>query len=355
MAPDAELTLEIVSPLFIGGAEPRAGDPAAEGLRVPSLRGALRYWFRALLAAEDRGKLAREEERLFGSAEVPSPLVVRVEPLSPCKALSWDQVKRAGGGSPPRGAGGWAVSGLGYLGDVALRATRGDPARSALPPGCRYRAVLRWRRRTPPGREESDRLAATVWLFSHLGSLGTRARRGFGAVQVAEVEAPGFLEASLEALRLPVPTRSPSELADELERARPVMRRHMLASRPVGEYPNLSVCEVRVVGDQTFPGWRDALEWVGGEYRAFRTRHPLRRRIPFGLPIPQRSGRPLSIDDLKRRASPIRFRPVKLASGSYALLAVLFKDQLFRETSADHSLLRSFFDSLGGRAIAFSP
>lgn len=39
------VTLETVTPLFLGAAEPRGG---AE-LRAPSFRGALRYWPRALV------------------------------------------------------------------------------------------------------------------------------------------------------------------------------------------------------------------------------------------------------------------------------------------------------------------
>lgn len=356
MGADAELVLEVVSPMFIGGAEPRAGDPAAEGLRVPSLRGALRYWFRALLGAPSLDVLAPEEAALFGSAERPSPLVLRIEPLGRVRAVSWDAVKREGG--PPLrvsgGASGFQASGIGYLGDVALRQTRGDLPRRALPAGVRYRAVLRWRRRTPPGPEERDRLAATLWLLSRLGALGTRARRGFGAIQVAAVQAPGFLEGSLRTLPLPVGARSPAELVEELERGGQQIRRLRLASGPVGDYPNLSVCEVRVLDGRAFRGWAEALEYVGGQYRAFRMQRPLARRIPFGLPIPQRGGGPPPVDGLKRRASPLRFRPVKLATGDCALLVVLFEDRLFPRTDADHSVLRSFLGSLGGRPIRFS-
>lgn len=44
MAPEpAELTLEVISPLFIGGADPPSRDLAREGVRPPSLRGALRF------------------------------------------------------------------------------------------------------------------------------------------------------------------------------------------------------------------------------------------------------------------------------------------------------------------------
>lgn len=39
------VTLETVTPLFLGGADPRG----APELRAPAFRGALRYWLRATL------------------------------------------------------------------------------------------------------------------------------------------------------------------------------------------------------------------------------------------------------------------------------------------------------------------
>ncbi|WP_448575939.1 type III-B CRISPR module RAMP protein Cmr1, partial [Thermomicrobium sp.] len=43
--PSIRLPLETLTPLFLGGADPR-GDPE---LRASSVRGALRFWLRALL------------------------------------------------------------------------------------------------------------------------------------------------------------------------------------------------------------------------------------------------------------------------------------------------------------------
>ncbi len=43
--PSLTVTLETVTPLFLGGADPRG----APELRAPSFRGAMRYWLRAAL------------------------------------------------------------------------------------------------------------------------------------------------------------------------------------------------------------------------------------------------------------------------------------------------------------------
>ncbi len=355
MRPEAVLTLEAVSPLFIGGADPR-GDPGPECLRAPSLRGALRYWLRAVVSADDPGRLREAEAELFGSANHPSPLGLRVESMGPPRIKTWGQIKAMGepmtqqrpgpGARPP-------VSGLGYLGDVALRKTREESERRAIAAGSRFRVVLRWRAAGAASDGDLARLAATLWLFGRLGGLGTRARRGFGALQVREVVDGGFLAAAFEAYPPVVAARSATELAAELTRLAPSLSSLRVGRGASDGYPNLSVCEVAVPTEE-FRSPYEALEWMGGRYRSFRDGvRPLERRIPFGLPIPRRGAGPITVDHLNRRASPLRFRPVLLATGSYAMVAVLFRDRLFPQHPSSHRVIEEFLESLNGPRVRF--
>ena len=92
--PWTTLNLQVTTPLFNGGADP-AGDaglraPGEAGLRVASVRGAMRFWFRAFAGAHtgpDLALLATLERRVFGGiaaqrdggeAAVQSPLVLRL-------------------------------------------------------------------------------------------------------------------------------------------------------------------------------------------------------------------------------------------------------------------------------------
>ncbi|MGQ9778178.1 MAG: type III-B CRISPR module RAMP protein Cmr1, partial [Thermodesulfobacteriota bacterium] len=59
---ELKVTLETVTPLFLGGAAPRG----APELRAPSFRGALRYWLRALVGAAGERSMRQHEDRLFG-------------------------------------------------------------------------------------------------------------------------------------------------------------------------------------------------------------------------------------------------------------------------------------------------
>ncbi len=75
------VTLETVTPLFLGGADP-SGAPE---LRPPSFRGALRYWLRAALGGvigDNLEALKRAEAEVFGSTERASKIGVRVAPFS---------------------------------------------------------------------------------------------------------------------------------------------------------------------------------------------------------------------------------------------------------------------------------
>src|SRR6266849_5073751 len=66
MAMLIEATYRVVTPLFCAGADPNCPE-----IRVPSFKGVLRYWWRALAWARlsgDLNEIHREEEALFGSS-----------------------------------------------------------------------------------------------------------------------------------------------------------------------------------------------------------------------------------------------------------------------------------------------
>jgi CRISPR-associated protein Cmr1 len=61
-----EIELMTVTPLFLGGSDPRGQPPE---LRPPSFRGAMRYWYRAALGGvvgDDWKKVRQLEGKVFG-------------------------------------------------------------------------------------------------------------------------------------------------------------------------------------------------------------------------------------------------------------------------------------------------
>jgi len=58
-----EFEVEVVTPLFLGGADPKKAE-----LRAPSIKGALRFWWRAIHPNLSIIELKKQESRIFGDA-----------------------------------------------------------------------------------------------------------------------------------------------------------------------------------------------------------------------------------------------------------------------------------------------
>lgn len=61
---EIKLSLQTVTPLFLGGSNPK-GEPE---LRAPSFRGVMRFWLRALLG----GILGDDQQEIFNQKSLPS-------------------------------------------------------------------------------------------------------------------------------------------------------------------------------------------------------------------------------------------------------------------------------------------
>ncbi len=162
---------QIVTPLFLSGPVP--GRPE---LRAPSVRGALRFWFRAGMGAAgvaDPKRLHRLEAALFGDTGRASRVGVAVGdyrgagPLPGGKTVRWP-----------------SSQGFLYLSCQALY--KGGARGTTLIRGC-YPAggAFELRLALRPGPEEPVRaLLAALWLLAHLGGLGARTRRGYGGLRL---------------------------------------------------------------------------------------------------------------------------------------------------------------------------
>ena len=189
------LTLQVTTPLFNGSADPDdTGGFRAEnepGVRVASIRGAMRFWFRALagtLAGPDVRLLSSLERRVFGGiadqrsggeAATASPLILRLpDPPKPSRDASFLE----------RPEGTW-ISYL--LGLGLMRPGQGGASllRSCVAPGGKpFELKIGFRhdrRATADVQQAIEALAlASLWLTCAYGGLGARVRRGFGGVRI---------------------------------------------------------------------------------------------------------------------------------------------------------------------------
>ena len=208
------LPLRVITPIVGGGVEAMEPD-TVDIVRLPEVRGVLRWWWRALYAgeAEEPDALFQREAALWGGVDVPAgpeKTSYRSRVRLQSRILSPGRVVPAGTHQPgrdgkPRAFPTWTLGkGLGYALFPLQRTTderrkfRGQamPTRAVrtgvrfelsvavvAPPrpkdetdeGKRQRLQARW-------PDEIREVLQTLWAWIHLGGLGARTRRGFGAL-----------------------------------------------------------------------------------------------------------------------------------------------------------------------------
>ncbi|MEW6276669.1 MAG: type III-B CRISPR module RAMP protein Cmr1 [Bacillota bacterium] len=349
---EVKFECEVLTPLFLGGADPRLNPE----LRASSVRGALRYWFRALVggsnlisyrSVDEIERLNREEEQVFGSTERGSPVSVIVIPEAK-PAIVQFQKERTG-----KDYLFWSMAASGPRENPA----RYQPAREYIQPGTRFQVKLR----THFHGGALKKAVVALWLLANLGALGARANRGAGSIQATvEQDIPG------------VPAFKVCRTIDELEAFLTEGVCQCLAAvtgvdgcwrrfenPPLHDVLSPDGAEIWLVADDK-AGWQTyaaALNGIGERLRDYRSHRrrvgradhdavlewlqrggegPLIRRAAFGLPLPFRysQGRPGDVIQSTisaRRGSPLKIRVTRLATGRYVGVLTLFKSRFIPE------------------------
>jgi len=155
---EVSLEVEAVTPIFIAGADQR--NIENEGLRAPSLKGLLRWWFRAIMGGMTTvNNLKKLENDAFGSTNKRSPLRI----ISTCESqpvqmnIPYD---------------------LRYLW-FSIHLQR---RMYCYPPRTKFKVTLSSR------DKNSLKIAlGCLWALIYLGGIGTRMRRGAGSWKVSKV------------------------------------------------------------------------------------------------------------------------------------------------------------------------
>lgn len=283
------LTLQVTTPLFNGGAYddgklgPRPADEA--GIRVPSIRGAMRFWFRALAGSvigPDLKLLSRVESQVFGSTDRTSPLILRIVG-HPRVVLPSARSNFLSEITDPELDPRWLV----YLMGQSLAEVRKDSGpkilRPYVPPGQDIQLKIGFRHHTgdtAQTREAIEVLAfAALWLTCAYGGAGARTRRGFGGLRIAEISGP--LPDPWTASTLPSPDLAHYQELSRLWRPGPIdaclAAIDVLAPgansgwNRIPDYPVLSeeYAPARISG-RPYGNWQEALLDAGNLLREFR-------------------------------------------------------------------------------------
>jgi len=291
-------TYRIVTPMFIGNAEQKA-----DSVRPPAIKGALRFWWRALnwgRCLQEAGsesvaltQLHRQEASLFGSAADENGagqgrflLRVRQQPRIALETV-WPQNN----------------TGSGYLG-YGLMATNDQLHREGLREDVDFGLELYFRSKTEPAAV--DALIETLRVWSLFGGLGSRARRGFGSVTLLDLNGQ---DARLDQAAYEAAAQCILTDAVAVE-----------AFPPYTAFNAHARFGILAKGRNA----RETHNQAGLLYKNHRGQASTLRgaaKIPFGLPLQ-------GVDPDSRRASPLFFHIHALHDGSFAA-AVLYLPAVF--------------------------
>jgi len=346
--------VEFVTPCFPGGAD---NTEVAEW-RAASIRGQLRWWFRAIAGGFYKGNLPEvrnAEAFLFGSTEQASAVRIRDvrgpkgvrDSTEPCNygnpGMTAAQIAEAWGEARviptenririPGNNGEIRQNPIKYLGYGAV-GNQFNRARLDLNANRNAIFTVQFQRAIPD--ELGKLLTKSVWSWINLSGIGSKSRKGYGSFRCMEVESDsGYFE------------------PDDYDYADIAVFGHKLQSllddvrgyNGTPEWSHFSEKTKIYASVQPVDSWVDALELVGAWLIAFRRRYGVAKdtriyggtaladrdydwarntmanipdRVGFGLPLPFARNKIVSwgaLDKDNRRASPLHIHVLKLGRG----------------------------------------
>jgi CRISPR-associated protein Cmr1 len=303
-------TYRIVTPMFIGDADRNPAD----GIRPPSIKGALRFWWRALnwgrFWREKAGNepaalkaLHEEEARLFGSSMDEKRAQEHKHSGQGCFAVIVNQQPSNKNERvydwPPN----TANHGASYLA-FGLLETQDESHRSAIPEGGDFTIQVLFK----PNAEEAyvRQIIETLRVWSLFGGLGSRARRSFGSVALL--------------------TLSDQNEAFTTKNDYQTTRATLLAQFddiPPAPFTAFSRNSIQVLWDSG-KDVREVVKTTGQRYKDYRStlKGKTNERISFGLPLQ-------NIDLENRRSSPLLFHVHELANKGFISSGLYLPSRIF--------------------------
>jgi CRISPR-associated protein Cmr1 len=308
--------------MFLSGADGQTPE-----LRPPSIKGALRFWWRAmnghLVNTENGGipNLLKEDERLFGGVNGggKSSVLVRVFDLeNENDFIDGNEIKRDCEQNDTKG--------LAYLFYILVNNQQKD--RNGFRE-LKFKLSL-----SSASIEDLKKAVGSFWLFVHLGGLGSRARRGAGCIQITGIEKGS--EYLIDENKKQIISFLPDETNDinyfYSENYKKCINILQKPNTPEGYlkdndlYSTLTSNEIYI--SSSFPSWQEALDNIGlimkemrdyftTENRKFKLKD-IPKKAAFGLPIrirdtkenikkgiPAFEGYYVDLENSSRRASPL--------------------------------------------------
>jgi CRISPR-associated protein Cmr1 len=257
----------LVTPLFGGGVMPRENDPS-KLIRETSIRGQLRFWWRAMRASGTIEEMKAREDEIFGgggeNARQSKLLVkVRITNVGNEKEIFRQEGKRT------KAIDEWAK--------IAYAAFALQPSREeqrVMPKKVRENVEFEMELSFP--EDLRSEVEAALWAWETFGGIGGRTRRGFGAIELLQIEENGK-QRSVKKYR--------KETAED--RIREDLRKHLLPNKAchaellhLPRLPKEPVFRIRAAKDVK-EAWEVAVEKLRS-FRQFRRDKKTGKESPYG-------------------------------------------------------------------------
>lgn len=346
--------LKVITPLFMGGANQQAE------IRTQSIKGLVRFWWRALKSENDIKKLRLEEVKIFGgqikekrngkdeSVAYKSKVNIYTQnindeikifnDLKNQQKLQWyfNSVERKLEGYD---------RGLGYIFYSVLENRNSEKRKNYIAPDSKFNIII-----SSSDENALKQTLAAFWCAVYLGGFGARNRRGAGSVYVSEVKGDTYGIS----YRVDENSENVTEwLKNNFEKCQQIIGK---PKELCYAYSNLSIS--RVIISKEKDNWKDALSEIGTIFCDFRTtnRSKIFESAAFGLPVMHRNGKVLTNNkDFSRRASPLILK-VLYYKNKYYWMALRLAGQFLPEKTvlssngktqqANYSLIDDFWNNL---------
>jgi CRISPR-associated protein Cmr1 len=172
-----EFEVEVVTPLFLGGANTGKAE-----LRVPSIKGALRFWWRALYGSDDLKDMKERESAIFGSTIQKASFSLQLKVMEQVKPVLGQLPQGLKVPTKSKGRT-FPVSIIEYLAyglcEYDRTKKRNMYIREHIPPGTRFTMVLDMK-----DQSAKNQILDSLALLAQYGGLGSHSRNGFGCIKI---------------------------------------------------------------------------------------------------------------------------------------------------------------------------
>lgn len=210
-------TFRVVTPLFCGGADGKAE------LRLPSIKGCLRFWWRALAWSRHNGNLAeikKEADFIFGSAAGgQSRVMLRFDAPPRCPLVT--RSKQVLENPHDQRLVGMGACYLGYGLMGAFRQDAGRLTRACLAPPAsdHFDFTLSLRCRKDLRDDQLESVMNAIQVLGLIGGIGAKSRKGYGSLVLLELQkngAPAFTApTTIAALKQRIAALKPKESSQQ--------------------------------------------------------------------------------------------------------------------------------------------